>query len=90
MPISYTQRFANIIRFSHENVGIKVLRRVVLRKKAILYFKEAGFELEFNAKKAKAGYQEQITSINRFGEKRREKRNVKDLKRVFVFVQKGV
>ena len=76
MSISYVQRFANIIRFSHENVGIKVLRRMVLRKKAILYFKEVGFELEFNAKKAKTGYQELITSINRFGEKRREKLTV--------------
>ena len=57
-------------------MGIKVLRRVVLRKNAIPYFKEAGFKLELNAKKAKTGYQEQITSINRFGEKRREKLDV--------------
>ena len=48
-----------------------MLRREVLRKNAIMYFNEDGFELEFNAKRAKAGYHEQIASINSFVEKMR-------------------
>jgi hypothetical protein len=49
-----------------------VLRREVLRKNAIIYFDVDGFELEFNARKAKEGYLEQIASINHFIEMRRE------------------
>jgi hypothetical protein len=55
-----------------ENVGIKVLRREVLRKNAIMYFSEDGFELEFNVKKTKERYYEHIESINSFVTKRRE------------------
>ena len=52
----------------YRHVGIKVLRRAVLRKNAIVYFSEEGFELEFNAKKAKEVYNEQIGSITHFVE----------------------
>ena len=62
----------------YHNVGIKVLRREILRKNAIIYFNEDGFELEFNAKKAKAGYHEQIASINSFVEEMREKMDILD------------
>jgi hypothetical protein len=54
------------------HVGIKVLRREVLRKNAIIYFDVDGFELDFNAKKSKEAYLEQITSISHFIETRRE------------------
>jgi len=65
--------------WKYQNVGIKVLRRKVLRKNAIMHFNEGGFELEFNAKKAKAGYHEQIASINSFVEKMSEKRDILDV-----------
>ena len=63
----------------YQNVGIKVLRREFLRKNAIMYFNEDGFELEFNAKRAKAGYHEQIASINSSAEKMREKMDILDV-----------
>jgi hypothetical protein len=71
--------FKKTLSEKYQNVGIKVLRREVLRKNAIMYFNEGGFELEFNAKKAKAGYHEQIASINSFVEKMREKIDVLDI-----------
>jgi len=64
--------FKKTLSQKYHNVGIKVLRREVLRKNAIVYFDVGGFELEFNAKKAKEGYLEQIVSISRFVETRRE------------------
>ena len=70
--------FKKALSKKYHNVGIKVLRREVLRKNAIMYFNEDGFELEFNAKKAKAGYHEQIASINSFVEKMREKMDILD------------
>ena len=71
--------FKKTLSEKYQNVGIKVLRREVLRKNAIMHFNEGGFELEFNAKKAKAGYHEQIASINSFVEKMREKRDILDV-----------
>jgi hypothetical protein len=71
--------FKKTLSKKYQNVGIKVLRREVLRKNAIMYFNEDGFELEFNAKKAKAGYHEQIASINSFVELMREKIEVQDV-----------
>ena len=62
----------------YRHVGIKVLRRAVLRKNAIVYFKEEGFELAFNAKKAKEVYKEQIASITHFVETTREKMDALD------------
>ena len=44
-----------------------------------LSVKTYGFELEFNAKKAKAGYHEQIASINSFVELMREKMDILDV-----------
>jgi len=70
--------FKKTLSEKYQSVGIKVLRREVLRKNAIMYFNEDGFELEFNAKKAKAGYHEQIASINSFVEKMRKKRDIQD------------
>lgn len=64
--------FKKTLSQKYQNVGIKVLRREVLRKNAIIYFDVGGFELEFNAKKAKEGYLEQIASISHFVETRRE------------------
>jgi hypothetical protein len=52
----------------YRRVGIKVLRSEVLQKNAIVYFREEGFELEFNAKKAKEVYNEQIAGITNFVE----------------------
>jgi hypothetical protein len=45
---------------------------------AIVYFKEEGFELDFNAKKAKEVYNEQIASITNFVETMREKMDALD------------
>ena len=70
--------FKKTLSEKYQNVGIKVLRREVLRKNAIMYFNEDRFELEFNAKKAKAGYHEQIASINSFVEKMGEKMDILD------------
>lgn len=64
--------FKKTLSQKYHNAGIKVLRREVLRKNAILYFDVGGFELEFNAKKSKEGYLEQIASISHFIETRRE------------------
>jgi hypothetical protein len=71
--------FKKTLSEKYQNVGIKVLRREVLRKNAIIYFNEDGFELEFNAKKAKAGYHGQIASINSFVKKMRGKIEVQDI-----------
>jgi hypothetical protein len=60
----------------YQNVGIKVLRRAVLRKNAIMYFNEDGFELEFNVKKTKEKYYEHIESINSFVTKMSEKMDI--------------
>jgi len=65
--------FKKTLSEKYHDVGIKVLRREVLRKNAIIYFDVDGFELEFNAIKAKEGYLEQIASIRRFVETRRER-----------------
>ncbi len=54
------------------------IRREVLRKNAIMYFNEDGFELEFNVKKTKEAYYGHIESINRFVAKMREKINILD------------
>jgi len=54
-------------------------RREVLRKNAIMYFNDDGFELEFNVKKTKEKYYEHIESINSFVEKMREKRDILDV-----------
>lgn len=62
----------------YQNVGIKVLRRKVLRKNAILYFEDGGFGLEFNSKKAKAGYIEQVESINGFVSRMRDGMDILD------------
>jgi hypothetical protein len=62
----------------YHNVGIKVLRSEVLRKNAIMYFNEDGFELEFNVKKTKEKYYEHIESINSVVKKMREKRDIPD------------
>jgi endonuclease YncB( thermonuclease family) len=51
---------------------------VMLRKNAIMYFNEDGFELEFNVKKTKEAYYGHIESINRFVAKMREKINILD------------
>jgi hypothetical protein len=64
--------FKKTLSQKYHNVGIKVLRREVLRKNAIIYFDVGVFELEFNAKKAKEGYLEQVASISHFVEMRRE------------------
>jgi hypothetical protein len=64
--------FKKTLSQKYHDVGIKVLRRKVLRKNAILYFDVGGFELEFNSMKAKEGYLEQIASISHFVEMRRE------------------
>jgi hypothetical protein len=64
--------FKRTLTQKYHNVGIKVLRREVLRKNAIIYFDGDWFELEFNAKKAKEGYLEQVASISHFVEKKRE------------------
>ena len=53
--------FKKALSKKYHNVGIKVLRREVLRKNAIMYFNEDGFELEFNAKRQKQA----ITSRSR-------------------------
>lgn len=52
-----------------QNVGIKMLRRGVLRKNAFMYFNDSGFELVFRAENVKVGYQGYIASINSFVEK---------------------
>jgi hypothetical protein len=70
--------FKKTLSEKYQNVGIKVLRREVLRKNAIMYFNENGFELEFNVKKTKEAYYGHIESINRFVAKMREKRNILD------------
>ncbi|RCV64233.1 Transposase DDE domain-containing protein, partial [Methanophagales archaeon] len=70
--------FKKTLSEKYQNVGIKVLRREVLRKNAIMYFKDDGFELEFNVKKTKEKYYEHIESINSFVEKMREKRDILD------------
>ena len=70
--------FKRTLSEKYHNVGIKVLRREVLRKNAIMYFNEDGFELEFNVKKTKEKYYEHIESINSFVEKMREKRDIPD------------
>jgi hypothetical protein len=70
--------FKKTLSEKYRHVGIKVLRRVVLRKNAIVYFKEEGFELVFNAKKAKEVYNEQIASITNFVETMREKMDALD------------
>lgn len=64
--------FKKTLSQKYHNVGIKVLRREVLRKNAIIYFDVGVFELEFNAKNAKEGYLEQVASISHFVEMRRE------------------
>lgn len=64
--------FKKTLSPKYHNVGIKVLRRKVLRKNAIIYFDVGGFELEFNSMKAKEGYLEQVASISQFVETRRE------------------
>lgn len=64
--------FKKTLSQKYHDVGIKVLRREVLRKNAIIYFDVGGFELEFNAKKSKEGYLEQIAGISHFIERRRE------------------
>ena len=64
--------FKKTLSPKYHNVGIKVLRREVLRKNSIVYFDVGGFELEFNSKKAKDDYLEQIASIDHFIEMRRE------------------
>jgi hypothetical protein len=64
--------FKKTLSQKYHNVGIKVLRREVLRKNAIIYFDVGVFELEFNAKKAKEGYLEQVANISHFVEMRRE------------------
>jgi hypothetical protein len=63
----------------YQNVGIKVLRRELLRKNSISYFNEDGFELEFNVKKTKEKYYEHIESINSFVDKMREKMDIMDV-----------
>jgi hypothetical protein len=70
--------FKKTLSEKYQNVGIKVLRREVLRKNAIMYFNEDGFELEFNVKKTKEKYYEHVESINSFVEKMREKRDILD------------
>jgi hypothetical protein len=71
--------FKKTLSEKYRHVGIKVLRRAVLRKNAIVYFEEeAGFELAFNAKKAKEVYNEQIASITHFVETTREKMDALD------------
>jgi hypothetical protein len=64
--------FKKTLSQKYHNAGIKVLRREVLRKNAIIYFDVDGFEFEFNAKKSKEAYLEQIASISHFVETRRE------------------
>jgi len=64
--------FKKTLSQKYHDVGIKVLRREVLRKNAIIYFGVGGFEMEFNTKKSKEGYLEQIASISHFVETRRE------------------
>jgi hypothetical protein len=68
--------FKKTLSEKYQNVGIKVLRREVLRKNAIMYFTEDGFELEFYVKKTKEKYHEHIESINSFVTKRREKMDI--------------
>ena len=68
--------FKKTLSEKYHNVGIKVLRREVLRKNAIMYFNEDGFELEFNVKKTKEKYSEHIESINSFVTKMREKMDI--------------
>jgi len=70
--------FKKTLSEKYQNVGIKVLRREVLRKNAIMYFNEDGFELEFNVKKTKEAYYGHIESINRFVAKMRERGNILD------------
>ncbi len=70
--------FKKTLSEKYQNVGIKVLRREVLRKNAIMYFNEDGFELEFNVKKTKEKYYEHIESINSFVAKMRENRDILD------------
>jgi len=70
--------FKKTLSEKYQNVGIKVLRREVLWKNAIMYFNEVGFELEFNVKKTKEAYYGHIESINRFVAKMREKINILD------------
>jgi hypothetical protein len=59
--------FKKTLSEKYQNVGIKVLRREVLRKNAIMYFNEDRFELEIKVKKTKEAYYEHIESINSFG-----------------------
>jgi hypothetical protein len=68
--------FKKTLSEKYQNVGIKVLRREVLRKNAIMYFNEDGFELDFNVKKTKEEYYEHIESINSFVAEMREKRDI--------------
>jgi antirestriction protein len=68
--------FKKTLSEKYQNVGIKVLRREVLRKNAIMYFNEGGFELEFNVKKTKEKYHGHIESINSFATKMREKMDI--------------
>jgi hypothetical protein len=70
--------FKKTLSEKYQNMGIKVLRREVLRKNAIMYFTEYGFELEFNVKKTKEEYYGHIESINGFVANMREKRNILD------------
>ena len=44
-----------------------------------IHFNFIAYKLEFNAKKAKADYHEQIASINSFVEKMREKMDILDV-----------
>jgi len=71
--------FKKTLSEKYQNVGIKVLRREVLRKNAIIYFNEDEFELEFNVKKTKEKYYGHIESINSFVTRMREKRDILDV-----------
>jgi hypothetical protein len=70
--------FKKTLSEKYQNLGIKLLRREVLRKNAIMYFNEDRFELEFNLKKTKERYYEHIKSINSFVDKMREKMDILD------------